>query len=186
MAERYNGFGYRARGVHSPYVWAGSNLYRVGKYNVDGHYVPDLVEHAPGVALLLTVLADCGAEWQIPGGANGAPPAPLPVPAGYTGHPLHGVEWLQDALNTLMHAGLKVDGGYGARTRAAVREYQTLHGLAADGIAGPLTLGSLQAEVSKLAQPAAQPVKAALPDTPDACPDYCPFRLSAGRDEPTV
>ena len=39
--------------------------------------------------------------------------------------------------------GLRDDGIYGPRTRAAVRRFQRRHGLAVDGIAGPQTLRAL-------------------------------------------
>ena len=43
------------------------------------------------------------------------------------------VRWYQDALNRIDGAGLSVDGIAGARTRAAVRRYQTRKGLVVDG-----------------------------------------------------
>jgi len=39
--------------------------------------------------------------------------------------------------------GVAADGEYGPITRAALRAYQQSHGLLADGVAGPQTLGSL-------------------------------------------
>jgi peptidoglycan hydrolase-like protein with peptidoglycan-binding domain len=44
---------------------------------------------------------------------------------------------LQSAL------GIPADGIYGRQTRRAVRRFQAAHGLAVDGIAGPVTLGAL-------------------------------------------
>jgi len=38
------------------------------------------------------------------------------------------------------------DGVFGAETKAAVRNYQSAHGLAIDGIIGPITVGSLDAQ----------------------------------------
>jgi len=38
------------------------------------------------------------------------------------------------------------DGVFGAETKAAVRNYQSAHGLAVDGIIGPITVGSLDAQ----------------------------------------
>lgn len=147
-AEAYNGFGYRGHGVHSAYVWAGSSLYVRGKYSADSVYVPSMVEHNPGVALLLNALAAQGEEWQIAGASTGQIPAPLPAPQEYAGHPVHGVAWVQSALNQLVHAGLVLDGSYGAKTRAAVRDFQTIHGLDVDGIAGPDTLEALDAALA--------------------------------------
>ncbi|HEX7300386.1 MAG TPA: transglycosylase family protein [Solirubrobacteraceae bacterium] len=39
--------------------------------------------------------------------------------------------------------GVKPDGVYGPKTRAAVKRFQRAHGLAADGVAGPQTLAAL-------------------------------------------
>ena len=52
------------------------------------------------------------------------------------------VKWLQTELNQEGYS-LTVDGIYGARTEAAVRDYQSRKGLVTDGLAGPVTLGRL-------------------------------------------
>ena len=52
------------------------------------------------------------------------------------------VKRLQTALNAQGY-GLSVDGVYGAKTQAAVRDYQSKNSLAVDGVAGPLTQGKL-------------------------------------------
>src|SRR4029077_15766876 len=46
--EEYNGLGYAARGVPSPYVWSGTDQYRSGKYVRDGIYDPNAVDSQPG------------------------------------------------------------------------------------------------------------------------------------------
>lgn len=53
VAERYNGLGYRNKGVASPYVWAGSSNYSCGKYVADGQYDPNYVDRQLGVAVML-------------------------------------------------------------------------------------------------------------------------------------
>lgn len=53
------------------------------------------------------------------------------------------VSWVQQMLN-LRGAKLKVDGVAGVETKNAVREFQSAHGLVADGIAGPLTRMALK------------------------------------------
>jgi lysozyme family protein len=56
--EEYNGLGYAARGVPSPYVWAGTDQYRSGKYVRDGVYDPNAVDSQPGcVGLLMAMMA---------------------------------------------------------------------------------------------------------------------------------
>ena len=56
FAERYNGLGYRNKGVASPYVWAGTDNYTSGKYIADGKYSADHVDQQLGVALMLKTL----------------------------------------------------------------------------------------------------------------------------------
>ena len=69
QAERYNGFGYRKRGLRSPYLWAGCNHQQAGKYVADGDFDPDEIDRQPGVIpLVQRVLALDGA-------------GPLPSPA---------------------------------------------------------------------------------------------------------
>jgi Transglycosylase-like domain/Putative peptidoglycan binding domain len=49
-----------------------------------------------------------------------------------------------DKVRTLQQKlGVKADGVYGPRTRAAVKRFQRAHGLAVDGVAGPQTLAEL-------------------------------------------
>jgi lysozyme family protein len=56
--EQYNGLGYAARGVPSPYVWSGTDQYRSGKYVRDGVYDSAAVDSQPGSAgLLLAIMA---------------------------------------------------------------------------------------------------------------------------------
>lgn len=58
--ERYNGFGYEARGVNSPYVWSFSNHYRGGKYVSDGHFDASAISQQCGAAVLVRILMDRG------------------------------------------------------------------------------------------------------------------------------
>lgn len=54
--ERYNGFGYRRRGIASPYLWSFSTHYDRGKYRADGVYDPQLRSQQCGVAVLIKAL----------------------------------------------------------------------------------------------------------------------------------
>ena len=56
--ETYNGIGYAARGVPSPYLWSGTNQYRAGKYVRDGVYDPGKVDPQLGCAALMIALME--------------------------------------------------------------------------------------------------------------------------------
>ncbi|MBR0780467.1 hypothetical protein [Bradyrhizobium iriomotense] len=60
--ETYNGIGYAARGVSSPYLWAGTNQYRAGKYVRDGVYDPSKVDPQLGCAALMIALMELDPE----------------------------------------------------------------------------------------------------------------------------
>lgn len=51
--EQYNGFGYRGRGINSPYLWSFSNHYKSGKYVKDGNWSATAVSQQCGVAVML-------------------------------------------------------------------------------------------------------------------------------------
>lgn len=57
ILEIYNGLGYAARGLPSPYIWASTDQYVKGKYIADGHFDPDAVDHQIGCAALLARIA---------------------------------------------------------------------------------------------------------------------------------
>jgi lysozyme family protein len=55
--EEYNGLGYAARGLPSPYVWACTDQYSRGKYVADGHYDPNAIDMQIGCGALLARMA---------------------------------------------------------------------------------------------------------------------------------
>ncbi|MER9240906.1 DNA/RNA non-specific endonuclease [Mesorhizobium sp. M0633] len=54
--EAYNGWGYRSRGINTPYLWSFSNHYTKGKYVKDGKYDPSAVSKQCGAAVMLKAL----------------------------------------------------------------------------------------------------------------------------------
>ena len=56
--ERYNGFGYRPRGIHSPYLWSFSNHYTKGKFTADGLFDSNAVSKQIGAAVLLRRMSE--------------------------------------------------------------------------------------------------------------------------------
>ncbi len=56
--EKYNGMGYRKRGIHSPYLWSFSNHYTRGKFTNDGMFDPNAVSKQVGAAVLLRRMSE--------------------------------------------------------------------------------------------------------------------------------
>jgi lysozyme family protein len=54
--EAFNGFGYRARGLASPYLWSFSNHYEKGRFVADHVFDPNSVSRQCGAAVLLQAL----------------------------------------------------------------------------------------------------------------------------------
>ena len=54
--EKYNGLGYRKKGIYSPYLWSATNHYVKGKYVSDGRFNPDAVSKQIGGAAILLIL----------------------------------------------------------------------------------------------------------------------------------
>lgn len=157
--EAFNGFGYRARGVHTPYLWAGTNVYRIGKFDRDGHFVSEvdaqlgivpvmkrIIELRPALDLAAAVASRTAEKIK--------PPEPLP-------EGVHDAHMLQDALNQLFAKSipgrattqfspnyqaeipLMVDGSYGRKTRRVVEAFQAAHHLKIDGLAGAATWSAI-------------------------------------------
>jgi lysozyme family protein len=58
--ERFNGLGYRNRGIPSPYLWSYTNQYTKGKYVADGSFDPEAVSRQCGAASVLKVMIETG------------------------------------------------------------------------------------------------------------------------------
>jgi lysozyme family protein len=56
--ECFNGLGYRAHNINSPYIWANSNQYSKGGYPSDGHYDPEYVIKNSGIFSVIWALND--------------------------------------------------------------------------------------------------------------------------------
>jgi lysozyme family protein len=56
--ERYNGFGYRAHNVPTPYLWGGSQIYSSGKFVRDGAFDSKAMSSQTGAAVLLRRMLD--------------------------------------------------------------------------------------------------------------------------------
>jgi lysozyme family protein len=56
ILEEYNGLGYAARRLPSPYLWSGTDQYKSGKYVRDGVFDPNVVDSQSGCAGLLMAM----------------------------------------------------------------------------------------------------------------------------------
>jgi lysozyme family protein len=56
--EGFNGFGSRARGIHTPYLWSFSNHYASGKFTSDNNFDPNAVSKQCGGAVILRRLLE--------------------------------------------------------------------------------------------------------------------------------
>jgi lysozyme family protein len=58
--ERYNGMGYRHHGIHSPYVWACTDLHAKGRYVADGKFEANAESKQCGAVAMLKGLIATG------------------------------------------------------------------------------------------------------------------------------
>lgn len=78
MLEQYNGLGYAAKGLPSPYVWSGTDQYASGKYVADHVYDPTAVDKQLGCAGLLMAMRTVDAS-VLPGTASAGVKPPDPA-----------------------------------------------------------------------------------------------------------
>lgn len=162
--ELWNGWGYRAHGVRSPYLVGGTTLQQPGKYIRDGVWDPHAedtqlgcVAVAWGVLQQNSSLAFTGlpiAQGEEPEVVTPASPPPITVGGSH-----HDTSWLQAALNQVAKThpkmegavarlggppSLQVDGNFGRRSRIFVRAFEEIEGLNVDrGFVGPQVLSAL-------------------------------------------
>ena len=134
--ERFNGFGYLAARMHSPYDWAGSNLYVSGKFTGDGKFSATAVDQQIGCIPLIVTVGQIRPDLALPRlRAASHDPTPVPAPAA-SAVTMDEVKIIQVCLNKLGgDALLVVDGNYGRMTRYLVKEFQEAAGVKATGVA---------------------------------------------------
>jgi uncharacterized protein (TIGR02594 family) len=64
LFEKWNGFGYKKKGVPSPFLWSYTNKYIKGKYTGDGFYDPDAVSKQIGCAAYMLAFIKLGYKLQ--------------------------------------------------------------------------------------------------------------------------
>lgn len=84
LLEQYNGLGYAAKGLPSPYIWSGTDQYKSGKYVADHDFRPDVVDAQLGCAGLLMAMRKLDPTIRFADEAMPPPdvePAPIPQPS---------------------------------------------------------------------------------------------------------
>lgn len=121
--ERYNGFGYRTRGLLSPYLWSFSHHYLRGKFVADGKFDPAALDKQCGTATLLRRMAERQeiAFIDEPSLNADAIVVPFATKLPSTADEIRRAEALQHWLNTFVGVYLKVDGWPGTRTSNAFK-----------------------------------------------------------------
>lgn len=145
--EILNGMGYRdEHGMHSPYLWGGTNIQTAGKYVEDGKFDPKEWDHQIGAVPLARRLIEIAPELTLQPAGIIAPPvssglAPMPRTA-IVSPEISGTRWLQRSLNEL---GFEIseDGSYGRETRHAVAAFKRAFGLGDDGYADQETIEAI-------------------------------------------
>jgi lysozyme family protein len=145
--ERWNGFGPRAHGKHTGYLWCGTTAYTGGKYVADGVWNPDYQDTQLGIVPVAWRMIELNPSLAF---ASDVPkieapsiiPAPIPHPVMASINP----KWVQASLNRLRIWGtpLLVDGNVGRATRYVVEEFQRRNRLLVDGIPGPQVVAALK------------------------------------------
>jgi N-acetyl-anhydromuramyl-L-alanine amidase AmpD len=122
-----------------------------------------------------TVSAPAAPSPEAPAPAASAPAAPAVLRQGSTGVQVRMVQgWLASLGFTV-----SVDGDFGAQTDAAVRAFQTAHGLAVDGAVGPEVMTALRQLVTNT--PTTTPRPAPQPVAPADYPFIQAAHYTAGR-----
>jgi lysozyme family protein/peptidoglycan hydrolase-like protein with peptidoglycan-binding domain len=138
--EAFNGFGYQAKGVKSPYLYGGSTLYgppeaRGGKFVRDHVFDPNQVDSQLGTAVILHAMMSLDSSIALDGGAQFAGQIEPEDEAAST------IVLMQQALNKLgANPPLAEDGISGPKTRAAVSQFQQQNGLRDTGLLDAATV----------------------------------------------
>lgn len=154
ISEDWNGWGYRARGIPSPYVFGATTMQRPGKFPRDHVFDATMMDPQLGTLAIVEELVKQDPSLTF---SDTVPKieAPSIVPA-VSPHPVISStvtpEWIQSSLNRLRIPGtpLLVDGNIGRATRAVVRTFEQRNRLLVDrGIPGPQVIARLKQSLAE-------------------------------------
>lgn len=141
--ECFNGLGYHAKGVNSPYLYGGSTLYgpteaRAGKFVADHVFDPNHVDTQLGTAVILHAMMSQDSSINFDD-------SPSIVPHSEPDEDVaSSVLVMQQTLNKLgTRPPLVEDGINGPRTKAAVSQFQQQNGLEDTGLLDGTTIAAI-------------------------------------------
>ncbi|WP_426410142.1 peptidoglycan-binding protein [Bradyrhizobium ganzhouense] len=141
--ECFNGLGYHAKGVNSPYLYGGSTLYgpteaKAGKFVADHVFDPSHVDSQLGTAVILHAMMSQDSSITL----DGSPPnAGRSEPDDDVAS---SVLLMQQTLNKLgANPRLDEDGISGPKTKAAVSQFQQQHALEDTGLLDGTTIAAI-------------------------------------------
>jgi len=152
-SEEWNGWGYRARGIPSPYVFGATTVQKAGKFVADHVYSATTMDVQLGTLAIVEQLVAMDPDlafFETIRKVESPPIIPSAAP-----HPIMGavnIKWVQTSLNKLKiyeHGPLRVDGDVGRETRGAVRMFEERYHLSLDrGIPGPQVVAKLKEQLA--------------------------------------
>ena len=141
--ECFNGLGYHAKGVNSPYLYGGSTLYgpteaRAGKFVADHVFDPNQVDSQLGTAVILHAMMSQDSSINFDD-------SPSIVPHSEPDEDVaSSVLLMQQTLNKLgTRPPLVEDGISGPKTKAAVSQFQQQNGLKDTGLLDGTTIAAI-------------------------------------------
>jgi lysozyme family protein len=141
--ECFNGLGYNAKGVNSPYLYGGSNLYgppdaKAGKFVADHVFDPSHVDSQLGTAVILHAMMSQDSSITLDGSpaiASRSEPDDDMASSALL---------MQQTLNKLgANPPLDEDGICGPKTKAAVSQFQQRNGLQDTGLLDGTTIAAI-------------------------------------------
>lgn len=141
--ECFNGLGYHAKGVNSPYLYGGSTLYgpteaKAGKFVADHVFDPNHVDSQLGTAVILHAMMSQDSSITLDDSPSIAPRSEPDDDVASS------VLLMQQTLNKLgANPPLDEDGISGPKTKAAVSQFQQQNGLQDTGLLDGTTIAAI-------------------------------------------
>jgi lysozyme family protein len=153
FGELFNGFGYRDyHHMHTPYLWGGTNIQSIGKYDADGQFNPNRMDAQLGIIPIARRMLELDPSLAL----NVSDVLPVeavpyvaspPISSGFAAEEDGSAKWVQTSLSAL-GITVGINGNYDRQTKLAVEKFQGDYGLDVDGVVGAKTVAALRQAVA--------------------------------------